>query len=309
MMPLNGFSGDEHYQMIMNPQLRYTTEGMREIQTPRSEAKLLTKRGRSKQVDALPQIPASTTNNYSGRFILLEQPNVRQRKSYKNENRYVLPNPLSICAREEVPGEKAPRILEGMASVMLVGAEGQELPPSKASILESPEGGLVQPFDSNLSAHFSLKILDTSEGSMYRLLFTITFTLEGVGACEEKILSRPFQVYSNRKKQVKGQERPVVYDLKPTEGIASGETEVWIKGRGFSDKVVVSFGDKLGRIIETTENLLTVAAPPRFDVSQDMPVQVVVSNKYLHEQLAADRKLTFYYLNQNIPLIQYTQMT
>ena len=73
--------------------------------------------------------------------------------------------------------------------------------------------------------------------------------------------------------------------------------------------MVVSFGDKLGRIIETTENLLTVAAPPRFDVAQDMPVQVVVSNKYLHEQLAADRKLTFYYLNQNIPLIQYTQMT
>lgn len=71
---------------------------------------------------------------------------------------------------------------------------------------------------------------------MYRLLFVITFTLEGLGACEEKILSRPFQVYSNRKKQVKGQERPAVYDLKPKEGIASGETEVWIKGRGFSDR-------------------------------------------------------------------------
>lgn len=42
--------------------------------------------------------------------------------------------------------------------IILVGAEGQELPTSKASILESPEGGLVQPFDSNLSAHFSLKV-------------------------------------------------------------------------------------------------------------------------------------------------------
>jgi hypothetical protein len=28
------------------------------------------------------------TPTYTGRFVLLEQPNVRQRKSYKNENRY-----------------------------------------------------------------------------------------------------------------------------------------------------------------------------------------------------------------------------
>lgn len=71
---------------------------------------------------------------------------------------------------------------------------------------------------------------------MFRLMFTITFTLDGVGSCEEKIMSRPFQVYSNRKKNVKGQEKPTVIDIKPKEGSSAQETEMWIKGRGFSDR-------------------------------------------------------------------------
>ena len=71
---------------------------------------------------------------------------------------------------------------------------------------------------------------------MFRLMFTIHYTAEGVGELEEKILSRPFQVYSNRKKNVKGQERPTVVDIKPNYGPINQETEVWIKGRGFSDR-------------------------------------------------------------------------
>jgi len=242
--------------------------------------------------------PSPFNTQYPARFLLLEQPNVRQRKSYKNENRYILPNPLTICPREESPGEKLPRLIEGVVSVSLVGAEGQELPVTKSNILESPEGGLVQSLDSNLSAHFSLKVLDTSEGTMFRLLFSVTFTLEGIGPCEERIMSRPFQVYSNRKKHIKGQERPTVIDIKPKEGLNSQETEIWIKGKGFNDRVIVSFGDKLGRIAETTDNLITVLAPTRFDFEVDTSVQVTVANKYSHEQLAAEKKVTFvYYVN------------
>jgi len=202
---------------------------------------------------------------------------------------------LTICAREEAPGEKLPRIIDGEVSVSLVNGEGQELSSVKPNLLESPDGGLSQHLDSNLSAHFSLKILDTSEGTMFRLLFTINYTVDGLGQLEEKIMSRPFQVYSNRKKNVKGQERPVVADIKPNHGVANQETEVWIKGRGFSDRVIIYFGDKPGRIIEATENLLTVVAPQRFDIMHDTPVQVIVSNKYPHDQLSADKKVTFVY--------------
>jgi hypothetical protein len=70
---------------------------------------------------------------------------------------------------------------------------------------------------------------------MFRLLFVVNFSLENVGTIEERILSRPFQVYSNRKKNSKA-ERPIVLDMKPMEGPISSETEIWIKGRGFCDK-------------------------------------------------------------------------
>jgi len=289
----------EQYQLLMQQQQFRYLEGMRELQTrtQQEEETVTPKKSRTKTPSS--SLSASLTNSqYTGRFVLLEQPNVRQRKSYKNENRYVLPNPLTICAREEGPGEKLPRVIDGVVTVSLVGAEGQDLPVAKTSILESPEGGLTQTLDSNLSAHFSLKVLDTSEGTMFRLLFTASFTLEGIGSCEEKIMSRPFQVYSNRKKHVKGQEKPSVIDIKPKEGPSAQETEIWIKGRGFSDRVVVSFGDKIGRIVETTENLLTVCAPARFDLVADTPVQVIVSNKYPHELFSADKKFTFvYYVN------------
>lgn len=74
----------EHFQQIMaQHQLRYVEMARdRDTQVPRSvDADELT----ASQNDKLnPYI------GYSGRFMLNEQPNVRQRKSYKNENRYYL---------------------------------------------------------------------------------------------------------------------------------------------------------------------------------------------------------------------------
>ena len=119
-----------------------------------------------------------------GRFFLVEQPNVRQRKSYKNENRYfsliyilmlyryILPNPLTICAREEGPDEKLPKILEGTVSVKLVNADGQELPPSKQNVLVSPDGALTLNLDRNNSAHFSLKVIKKNFGGKIEIFFS-----------------------------------------------------------------------------------------------------------------------------------------
>jgi hypothetical protein len=60
-------------------------------------------------------------------------------------------------------------------------------------------------------------------------------------------------------------------------------------------EVTVSFGDKVGKVMETSDNLLTVLAPARYDLLSDTTVPVVVSNKYPHEVMSADKRLSFLY--------------
>jgi hypothetical protein len=120
-----------------------------------------------------------------------------------------------------------------------VNVDGIEIQSSK-QMLECTEGNLTQSLDTNHSAHFSLKILETSDGNMLRFLFLVDYVSNGA-SLEEKILSRPFQVFSNRKKHSK--EKPVVVALKPTEADLGCEVEVWIKGRGFSDKGIICLSD------------------------------------------------------------------
>jgi len=243
--------------------------------------------------------PSMVLGEGQGLFTLLEQPNEVQRKSYKNENRCILPNPLNICLREGFSEERKAQILDGNVTVTLVDADGEELPNHKQNILESIERSLSQPLDENLSAQFSLKVMETSEGNMFRLLFTVNYRAKTMGNCEEKIQSRPFIVYSNRKKHAKAmdKERPVPTDMKPDRCEANREAEVWIKGRGFSDKVSVTFGDRPGRIIDSSENLITVVSPMREDVTGlEMSVPVTISNKFARELFSADKKMTFTYL-------------
>ncbi len=91
-------------------------------------------------------------------------------------------------------------------------------------------------------------------------------------------------------------ERPTIFDLLPRKGSTSEETEVWIKGRFFGERgmstpieyyyseaficlfvclivplflsVVVHFGDHLAHLLDVSETLLTVRAPPRPDLTQ-----------------------------------------
>lgn len=137
----------------------------------------------------------------SGLFILLEQPNEIQRKSYKRENRCLLPNPFIICMRELTEEEKKspPEILKGgVVHLKLVNADGLELPPHKQNALESVDGGLVHYLDQDHTTCFSAKALETSEGVSFRLVFLVSYQLKGVGKVNEKIISRSFSVYSNK---------------------------------------------------------------------------------------------------------------
>lgn len=72
---------------------------------------------------------APFSSSSCGRFVLLEQPNEIQRKSYKNESRYtfpllnltsryLLPNPLVICQKTPLPADK-PLVYEGTVSVKI----------------------------------------------------------------------------------------------------------------------------------------------------------------------------------------------
>jgi len=236
---------------------------------------------KQEQLKDLPQIQ---------RFALVEQPSTRQRKSYKNENRYIVPNPLSVAAKS-VPFDY-PNILRGMVTAKLVDEDGNLISSDKGNILESVDGSLSQLFCApSLSADFSLKVLQTSQGTMYRLLFIVSYVTESFGNCEEKIYSRPFMVHSNRRKNSK--EKPIVQMLKPLMGPTHGNTEVWIKGVGFCDKVVVMFGDKEAKVVENNENLVVVLAPPVED--EDKTVTVTISNCYQKDLRTADRVLRYTY--------------
>jgi len=190
-------------------------------------------------------ITAITSENF---FELLHQPNEKQRKSYRKENRCLLPNPITISQRE-----KTPKVDRGTVSVRIVYENREELEESKQKILD---GDLVKNFDAENKAQFALKILETSESRKFRLLFSIKFVSNG-NLMEEVILSHPFSVTSNKKKL--NIESPKVFDIKPKIGLATDETEVWIKGKQFTERtsMTVKFGGKPAKITETEENLIT----------------------------------------------------
>jgi len=224
------------------------------------------------------------------RFVLLEQPSMTQRKSYSSECRYLTPNPLVIAPRQAFSNEKLSQILDGVASVRLVDTHGNDPPDHLKSALEVITGNPIK-LDEKKNAPFSLKISQTSDGVHLRLEFSVAYRTE-MGHFEEKILSRPFIVVSNIRKQVK--EVPVVVALNGPEGPHNIPNEVWIKGFGL-EKVEVKFGDYKARIIESASNLIVVQAPPRRELIRDETVKVEVYVKSGGEFLYSENKPTYTY--------------
>ncbi len=86
----------------------------------------------------------------------------------------------------------------------------------------------------------------------------------------------------------------------PLFGPALQETEVWIKGCNINDKgrpfalpaelkfplraVSVTFDNIPVRVSETSDNLVVVHAPPRYDIFENTPVQVVICNTFSAEK-------------------------
>lgn len=239
-------------------------------------------------------IPVAMLPN--GHFQLFKQPNERQRKSYHNENRYLTPNPLQIIRRETKVGEVPPRILAGMVTVELVSEQGTQLPVEKRAALSTSDGSYCKRLNEDLQADFSLMINQTFDGNLLRLMFTVDYTIEGFGSCQEKVVSRPFSVYTNKKKQ-STKWQPTVEGMKVIFGKNTEETEVWIKGKRFSDAVVL-FGGRQARILEAEDNLITVMTPPRPELTETTTVDVEIFNRIPNSSQTrmADQKLQFTYL-------------
>jgi len=62
---------------------------------------------------------SSFENNVDNLFELYEQPNLSQRKCYQNENRCILPNPLSFGIKKSFTGEKS-GIKDGIVTSKLI---------------------------------------------------------------------------------------------------------------------------------------------------------------------------------------------
>jgi hypothetical protein len=58
--------------------------------------------------------------------------------------------------------------------------------------------------------------------------------------------------------------------------------------------ISVLFGDRVGKVIEISENLLVVSVPARNDLKERLDVVVSVSNKYRTELKTADNKTLIY---------------
>jgi len=243
-----------------------------------------------------PNSPSSSSSNAklldlirssnTGFFVLQEQPNKSQRKSYSYENRWMNPDPLIIRMRDVPVSDAPPKIMHGTVEVKLVNDKGLDL--TTKGILESEDSHLTQPFDIDLKAKFCLKFSKTSSATNWRLLFNVEYTVEGNIKKSETILSDPFVVHTN---SMKKNPDPAITGIKPSKGWHQKETEVWIKGSGFGKGVTVTFGDQVAKILEVAENIVVVATPKRPDLSRPAKVEVRVANK----NAASEQKIFFFY--------------
>lgn len=211
---------------------------------------------------------ASTVTN----FRITREPHDIQRKSYKNEKRYLVPKPIVVSWVGPADAD-----VSGTVEVSLANEDGSALPPSAQDALEGTKRKVLNGEDK--TASFSLIMRSVSGDSKLRLRFVVSYKTSDK-MCTEILFSLPFKVESNRKKMVT--ERPQALSIKPKEGLATCAEEVWLWGAKFSDKgsVRVKFGDVFAMVTRSDGNILECAAPPRMDFRESTTVPVMIGNAH-----------------------------
>jgi hypothetical protein len=125
----------------------------------------------------------------SANFVVQKQPKEKQRKSYRNENRYLAPNPLSV----QFVGEGV--VPSAVVEVMLADGDGRPLEYERQMELI---GERTRPLTADGTAGFSLKMHDTSRGEWIRLLFVVRYS--DVTRPNEWLFTAQFRVDTNIRK-------------------------------------------------------------------------------------------------------------
>jgi len=227
-------------------------------------------------------------------FKLLAEPNEQQRKSYWNENRCLLPKPLTICPCET----NLPVVSKGIVHVKLVREDLSDLESTKANILRGDNNEVL---NNQQSAEFTLKVSDTSDGSKFRLAFTINYQLEETPNVdyEDFVISRPFVVSSNKKEySTKTAEKDRVFRITPNRGPNDKLTCVRIEGKNMQGckDLTVLFGETPSPSIQSYgENFIVCNVPPMVSAATEVivPVHINFENER-GENVSIHSKKLFY---------------
>lgn len=131
-------------------------------------------------------------------FELVRQPNPKQRKSYRTENRYLAPNPFTIrYAAEGTSIDEVARPRAGGVTVSLTDVLGRPLDVAVQRELAGGARKVLTVGTTSAVVSFSLKIHVTSRGEELRLSFDVDWI--GVDGLQrrERILSDAFRVNTN----------------------------------------------------------------------------------------------------------------
>jgi len=254
------------------------------------------------------------------RFVIFQQPDPIQRRSYATEKRFLSPKPIVICAidiLEDSNSNTRPKIVEGTVSVELAYEDNNRnvdemkyLP----HLLQSNDGTTKRIIEN--IAEFELSVMATSGAKKFVLVFRVEYKTESGETMEEFLVSSPFEVVANVSKmksqatKTNRHKRPRIQGLVPTEGSADAETEVWIKGSHFSPQVEVTFSTVPAKVVSIEDNLLTVLAPKFPEVNGDTEVTVSVSNVTSKSRYPAEETLMFkYFAGDRIAQLRRTAKT
>eukprot|EP00027_Filamoeba_sp_ATCC50430_P006128 CAMPEP_0168561148 /NCGR_PEP_ID=MMETSP0413-20121227/11438_1 /TAXON_ID=136452 /ORGANISM="Filamoeba nolandi, Strain NC-AS-23-1" /LENGTH=721 /DNA_ID=CAMNT_0008592495 /DNA_START=61 /DNA_END=2226 /DNA_ORIENTATION=- len=243
------------------------------------------------------------------RFELQMQPFSNQRKSYKSEKRYILPNPITICLKKKRPqsdnnnnastSESPDDVVSGYVSVDLVDGMGNQI-ANKDEIFASIDGTFSQTLSAEGVAQFSLKVLANSGPDKYRLLFKVFYTTRDGVSYEEDILSQAFSVKSNKALKAKmaqeaqKENQAQLLDLNPIDGRPHKSVSVWIKTKGIVNPIVY-FGDRQAAIRDWEDELIKCTTPIRLDIAQTTTVDVTVSNVTAEGTVPVEGRLQYTY--------------
>jgi len=148
-----------------------------------------------------PYVDPATYDESQNQFRLVYPLNAEQRKSYHRENRYLAPNPIIIG-----PKDDSFTVETGVVSVELVDERGMPVAQehsARVKYLESSPPDQMKRWihSKEPSAKFTLKIMENSGPTRFRLKFLVDYVLQDGTTVSEVVFSNAFIVHYNKKRK------------------------------------------------------------------------------------------------------------